>query len=102
MERVSERYGRLDGLFANAGAGIFKTVHDTGEEDFDELVTVNLKGVFFTVQKALPLLRRAGGRLGRAQRLVDHAPGHGARRRVRGHQGGRPQPRPLARRRPRP
>ncbi|MEU3186717.1 SDR family oxidoreductase [Streptomyces sp. NPDC006923] len=61
MREIGERYGRLDGLFANAGSGIFKTIHDTDEDDFDELVAVNFKGVFFTVKKALPLLRQAGG-----------------------------------------
>ncbi|MFF3749896.1 SDR family NAD(P)-dependent oxidoreductase [Streptomyces sp. NPDC002018] len=61
MEEIGERYGRLDGLFANAGSGIFRTIHDTEEDDFDKLVAVNFKGAFFTVKKALPLLRQAGG-----------------------------------------
>ncbi|WP_386430317.1 SDR family NAD(P)-dependent oxidoreductase [Streptomyces polygonati] len=61
MARIAERYGHLNGFFANAGSGIFKTMDETEEADFDELVSVNFKGVFFAVKKALPLLRAAGG-----------------------------------------
>ncbi|MGW6202461.1 SDR family oxidoreductase [Streptomyces sp. NPDC055089] len=56
METVRSRHGRLDGLFANAGAGTFLPFEDITETDFDRAVDVNFKGVFFTVQKALPLL----------------------------------------------
>jgi NAD(P)-dependent dehydrogenase (short-subunit alcohol dehydrogenase family) len=58
---IDERFGRLDGLFANAGVGIFRTVEDTTEQDFDDSFDVNVKGVFFTVQQSLPLLEAAGG-----------------------------------------
>ncbi|MGW4893217.1 SDR family NAD(P)-dependent oxidoreductase [Kitasatospora sp. NPDC004240] len=61
MEAVRQRYGRLDGVFANAGIGIFEPVAETTEQAFDDLVDVNFKGVFFTVQRALPLLDAAGG-----------------------------------------
>ncbi|MET9294010.1 SDR family oxidoreductase [Streptomyces sp. NPDC003077] len=61
MARVEERYGRLDGLFANAGTGVFTSVEETTEKDFDQLVDVNFKGVFFTIQKALPLLEAGEG-----------------------------------------
>ncbi|MGW6739181.1 SDR family NAD(P)-dependent oxidoreductase [Streptomyces sp. NPDC055025] len=61
MVRIRERYGHLNGLFANAGSGIFKDIDATDETDFDQLVSGNFKGVFFTVKKALPLLRQAGG-----------------------------------------
>ncbi|MBL1090641.1 MULTISPECIES: SDR family NAD(P)-dependent oxidoreductase [Streptomyces] len=56
MEMIRSRHGRLDSLFANAGAGTFSPFEDITERDFDHSVDVNLKGVFFTVQKALPLL----------------------------------------------
>jgi NAD(P)-dependent dehydrogenase (short-subunit alcohol dehydrogenase family) len=58
---IGERFGYLDGVFANAGAGLFKPLAETTEEDFDRTVGVNLKGVFFTVQKTVPLLDAAGG-----------------------------------------
>jgi NAD(P)-dependent dehydrogenase (short-subunit alcohol dehydrogenase family) len=60
FKRITETYGYLDVVFANAGIGTFKPVAEFSEEDFDHLVNVNFKGVFFTIQKALPLLRNGG------------------------------------------
>jgi NAD(P)-dependent dehydrogenase (short-subunit alcohol dehydrogenase family) len=53
---VRERHGRLDVLFANAGVASFRPNADTTEEEFDRLVDINFKGVFFTIQKLTPLL----------------------------------------------
>ncbi|MGK5530381.1 SDR family NAD(P)-dependent oxidoreductase [Streptomyces sp. URMC 129] len=58
---IRERHGRLDGVFANAGIGIFQRGEEVTERDFDQLVAVNFKGVFFTITRALPLLDAAGG-----------------------------------------
>ncbi|MBG0831474.1 glucose 1-dehydrogenase [Planomonospora sp. ID67723] len=58
---LRKRYGRLDGVFANAGVGVFKPVGQTTEQDVDLLVDVNFKGVFFTVQQTVPLLEEASG-----------------------------------------
>ncbi|MFE7194697.1 SDR family NAD(P)-dependent oxidoreductase [Kitasatospora sp. NPDC057541] len=60
-DRVAERYGRLDGVFANAGVGVFETSAEVTEESFDRTVDVNFKGVLFTVLHALPLLERSAG-----------------------------------------
>ncbi|MFJ2866628.1 SDR family NAD(P)-dependent oxidoreductase [Kitasatospora sp. NPDC087314] len=60
-DTVRERHGTLDGVFANAGVGVFQPAADVTEGDFDHTVDVNFKGVFFTVQHALPLLEAAGG-----------------------------------------
>ena len=53
---VAEKVGKIDVLFANAG--IYKTapLADTTEAFFDETVNINLKGLFFTVQRSLPYL----------------------------------------------
>lgn len=53
---IRERFGKLDILFANAG--IFRPVMiaDIDETTFDQMFDTNVKGAFFTVQKALPLL----------------------------------------------
>ncbi|MCS5735080.1 SDR family NAD(P)-dependent oxidoreductase [Herbiconiux daphne] len=56
MGAIQDRFGRLDAVFANAGMGGFKATSEVTETDFDRLVDVNFKGVFFTVQKSLPLL----------------------------------------------
>jgi NAD(P)-dependent dehydrogenase (short-subunit alcohol dehydrogenase family) len=60
VETVRDRHGQLDGLFANAGTGTFLPFENITEPDFDHGVDVNFKGVFFTVQKALPLLADGG------------------------------------------
>ncbi|MFE6222614.1 MULTISPECIES: glucose 1-dehydrogenase [unclassified Streptomyces] len=60
MGRVRAWRGGLDALFANAGTGVFKPGAEITEADFDRSTDVNFKGVFFTVQKALPLLKDGG------------------------------------------
>lgn len=53
---VTEKLGRVDVLFANAGIAKFAPVSDVSEEAYDETFDINVKGVFFTVQKAIPFL----------------------------------------------
>ncbi len=61
MERIRERYGRLDGVFANAGvANTFSIPRDFDEAEFDQFVAINYKGAFYTIDKALPLLGEGG------------------------------------------
>jgi NAD(P)-dependent dehydrogenase (short-subunit alcohol dehydrogenase family) len=52
--------GRLDVLFCNAGIGAFGPIATITEQKWDELMGVNLKGLYFTVQKSLPLMGRGG------------------------------------------
>jgi NAD(P)-dependent dehydrogenase (short-subunit alcohol dehydrogenase family) len=56
MAQAKDRFGRIDVLFANAG--IFRPVMipEIDEATFDMMFDTNVKGAFFTVQKALPLL----------------------------------------------
>lgn len=56
MDQARERFGTLDVLFLNAGISRPKPLADTEEADFDALFDINVKGNFFTLQKALPLL----------------------------------------------
>lgn len=56
---VRERHGRLDVLYANAGGGGMLPLDTITEAHVDETFDRNVKGVIFTVQKALPLLERA-------------------------------------------
>jgi NAD(P)-dependent dehydrogenase (short-subunit alcohol dehydrogenase family) len=58
---IRDRHGRLDGVFANAGIGVFQRSGEVTEQDFDLSIDVNFKGTFFTIQKVLPLLDAAGG-----------------------------------------
>ncbi|MHB9800960.1 SDR family NAD(P)-dependent oxidoreductase [Pseudomonas sp. MT3] len=55
--QVGERFGRLDVLVANAGIIRPAPGNQVDERQFDEQFDVNVKGVFYTIQKALPLLR---------------------------------------------
>ncbi|AKD54588.1 SDR family NAD(P)-dependent oxidoreductase [Spirosoma radiotolerans] len=64
LERVfretAEKYGRIDVVVANAGGGTTGTVADTGEAEYDQTMALNLKSVYFTVQKALPYMNDGG------------------------------------------
>ncbi|KKF00875.1 SDR family NAD(P)-dependent oxidoreductase [Mycolicibacterium obuense] len=53
---IAERSGRLDVLVANAGGGRLIPLGDISEEHYDTTFDINVKGLVFTVQKALPLL----------------------------------------------
>jgi NAD(P)-dependent dehydrogenase (short-subunit alcohol dehydrogenase family) len=55
---VSQRFGRIDVLFANAGIALFAPTESVTEEHFDTLFAVNVRGLYFTVQKALPFLSK--------------------------------------------
>jgi NAD(P)-dependent dehydrogenase (short-subunit alcohol dehydrogenase family) len=57
---VKEKHGHIDVLFANAGAGTIAPLAAASEAHFDQTFDVNVKGLFFTVQKALPLFRDGG------------------------------------------
>ena len=56
--QVQEQFGRVDVLFANAGIAPFVPFEAMTEEHFDGLFNINVRGLFFTVQKALPLLSK--------------------------------------------
>jgi NAD(P)-dependent dehydrogenase (short-subunit alcohol dehydrogenase family) len=60
MQAIGQRHGRLDVVVANAGVGVFKPTAEITERDFDYSVDVNFKGVFFTIQKALPVMTSGG------------------------------------------
>jgi NAD(P)-dependent dehydrogenase (short-subunit alcohol dehydrogenase family) len=57
---VQQQKGRIDILFANAGGGEFVSLGAISEAHFDKTFSINVKGLLFTVQKALPLLVDGG------------------------------------------
>jgi NAD(P)-dependent dehydrogenase (short-subunit alcohol dehydrogenase family) len=60
VAEIKKQYGRIDVLFVNAGGGEFATIDQVTEEHFDKTFNTNVKGLFFTVQKALPLIPEGG------------------------------------------
>jgi NAD(P)-dependent dehydrogenase (short-subunit alcohol dehydrogenase family) len=52
--------GRIDVVFANAGVGTFGPLAAMSEADFDSTFDINVKGVYFTVQKAAALMQPGG------------------------------------------
>ncbi|TRW21533.1 glucose 1-dehydrogenase [Flavobacterium zepuense] len=64
LERVfaatSEKFGKIDVVVANAGGGAVGTVATLGEADYDKTMDLNLKSVYFTVNKALPYMNDGG------------------------------------------
>jgi NAD(P)-dependent dehydrogenase (short-subunit alcohol dehydrogenase family) len=55
---IKREFGHLGGVFVNAGYSEFLLFEDVTEQSFDKVIAVNFKGVYFTIQKALPLLRQ--------------------------------------------
>jgi NAD(P)-dependent dehydrogenase (short-subunit alcohol dehydrogenase family) len=56
FERIKREKGRLDIVFANAGVANYSPLGEITDEFYDSIFDVNVKGVLFTVQKALPLM----------------------------------------------
>src|SRR5258705_9242334 len=55
---IKREFGHLDGVFVNAGYSEFLLFEEVTEQSFDRVIAVNFKGAYFTIQKALPLLRQ--------------------------------------------
>jgi NAD(P)-dependent dehydrogenase (short-subunit alcohol dehydrogenase family) len=62
FSQIKNEKGRLDVVFANAGVARYAPVGQITEELYDSVFDVNVKGVLFTVQKALPLIPEGGSR----------------------------------------
>jgi NAD(P)-dependent dehydrogenase (short-subunit alcohol dehydrogenase family) len=59
-ERTVARFGKIDILVANAGIARFAPIEQVDEAIFDNIVNINFKGTYFTVQKALPHFNEGG------------------------------------------
>ena len=94
---VERQQGRLDVLFANAGFAALAPLGAITEEHFDKVFHINVKGLLFTVQKALPLLTDGGSIILNASIV---ASGAGSDQRLQRHQGRRAVVRALLDHRP--
>lgn len=56
-QTVSDHFGKVDTLVVNAGVYVIAPLADFTEEQFDQVSDINFKGAFFSVQKALPVLK---------------------------------------------
>jgi NAD(P)-dependent dehydrogenase (short-subunit alcohol dehydrogenase family) len=57
IEEISRVFGAVDVLFANAGTGAMIPFEQMDEAVWDQVMSLNVKGTYFTVQKCLPLMR---------------------------------------------
>lgn len=60
LEAIKAAHGRIDILFVNAGIGAFAPVAEVTPEQWDQIHGVNLRGCFFAIQQALPLIADGG------------------------------------------
>ncbi|MBX9767019.1 MAG: SDR family oxidoreductase [Bdellovibrionales bacterium] len=56
FKKINQSVGKLDILFANAGVAFFKPLSQVDEQFFDSMMDVNVKGLYFTIQKSLSTL----------------------------------------------
>jgi len=56
LTKVVQKFGKIDVLFVNAGVAKFAPLTETPESLFDEQFDINIKGAYFTIQKAVPHL----------------------------------------------
>ncbi len=61
IDRVAERFGRLDALVNNAGIAVFKPLLETTYEEWSRVLAVNLTGPFLCTQACVPLMLKGGG-----------------------------------------
>ena len=62
FQTISEKLGRVDIVFANAGInGVWAAIDELTPEEWDRTLDINLKGTFLTVKYAVPYLKRQGG-----------------------------------------
>jgi NAD(P)-dependent dehydrogenase (short-subunit alcohol dehydrogenase family) len=57
---VKGQFGKIDILFVNAGVLTLTTIEDATEQAFDDLMSVNFRGAYFTLSKFIPLLNDGG------------------------------------------
>jgi NAD(P)-dependent dehydrogenase (short-subunit alcohol dehydrogenase family) len=60
VSEVKSKFGALDIIFLNAGIASFAPLESASEAHYDSIMNVNVKGVYFTIQKLLPILNDGG------------------------------------------
>jgi NAD(P)-dependent dehydrogenase (short-subunit alcohol dehydrogenase family) len=60
-EDMVARWGRIDILFNNAGIVLAKPLEETTEDEWDRLMSINVKAAFLAIKHVVPQMRRSGG-----------------------------------------
>ena len=58
VERLAREEGRIDLLFVAAGVHLFADIEATSIEDFERVLSINLKGPFYVLKEVLPIMRQ--------------------------------------------
>jgi NAD(P)-dependent dehydrogenase (short-subunit alcohol dehydrogenase family) len=58
VQKVLEQDGRIDLLFVAAGVHLFANIEDTSIEEFERVLSINLKGPFYILKEVLPVMRK--------------------------------------------
>ncbi|MBW4541025.1 MAG: SDR family oxidoreductase [Myxacorys chilensis ATA2-1-KO14] len=62
IDAIAQQYGRIDIVFANAGInGVWAPIDELSPEDWNQTISINLNGTFYTVKYAVPYLKQQGG-----------------------------------------
>ncbi len=62
FKKVQEKFGSIDVLVNNAGiSGVNKPTDEISEEEWEKVMNINVKGVFFCTKHAIPYMKKAGG-----------------------------------------
>ncbi len=62
VQQIIDRWGRLDIVFANAGInGVWAPIEELSPEEWNQTISINLSGTFYTIKYAVPYLKQQGG-----------------------------------------
>jgi NAD(P)-dependent dehydrogenase (short-subunit alcohol dehydrogenase family) len=62
LAEIAKEFGSIDVLVNNAGiAGVNKPTHEITKEEWDQVININVSGVFFCTKHAIPVMQKAGG-----------------------------------------
>lgn len=61
VSKIVAKFGRLDGVIANAGLGVFKSVADLSSEEWNSMIETNLTGAFHTMKASVDELKKSEG-----------------------------------------
>lgn len=61
VKQIIEKFGKLDGVVANAGLGVFKPVDELSSEEWNDMIDTNLTGVFHSLKASVEELKKSEG-----------------------------------------